>query len=411
MDRGHRAQAPVKETPEGVVDRLGGFADFVDDVGVNVSRTPIRNALAGTGAFLAVAIFTFSVAATTTSAVEVASTFDRLAATTVELVSGRSESEPIVGQRLDPQRIEALPGVVAAGVVSSLGEVEVRPGAGPWVSERRSVPATAVDPGAIEILGLTVTGRSISAPDHALARPVVLVGVAAAREFSPELAPGMTVTLDGQRFAVGGIVTDAERRANVLVELLVPASTAAEIWPSRQPTASVLIEVEVGSAATIATEAPMVVDPDHPEHVVALYDPEAVRLRETVTTQVDTVAILVAVGLLITGAFGIAGSMVAAVSERRHEIGIRRALGARRDQVVRLILGEATLIGTVASLAGLAAGLAAFLAVSIAQRWSPVLVPEVLIIAPSVGVLAGVAAGVVPAAYAARIEPADALRS
>lgn len=116
-------------------------------------------------------------------------------------------------------------------------------------------------------------------------------------------------------------------------------------------------------------------------------------------------------GLLITGAFGIAGSMVAAVSERRHEIGIRRALGARRRQIVQLVLGEATLTGAVASLAGLVAGLAAFLAVSVGRGWSPVLLPEILIAAPIAGAAAGMIAGVVPAVYAARVEPVEALRS
>lgn len=390
---------------------MGRFVDFIDDIGLNISRTPIRNTLDGAGAFLAVAIFVFSAAVTTTSAVEVASSFDRLAATSVDLVSAQPDRDPIVGQDVDPQRIESLPGVVAAGVRWSLGPVDLSPGVGPWVTEHRSIEATAIDLGATEVLGLTIAGPGFSVADHALARPVVLIGVAAARHFSLDLAAGMTVTLDGQSFAVGGVVTDAQRGANVLLEVLVPTSTAAQIWPSRQTSASVVIEVDVGSAATIATEAPMVVNPNHPEHVVALYDPEAVQLRETVTTQVDGIAILVGVGLLAAGAFGIAGSMVAAVSERRHEIGIRRALGARRSQIVQLILGEATLTGCVASLAGLAAGLAAFLAVSIERGWSPVLPAELLIIAPAAGVLAGLVAGTLPAMYASRIEPADALRS
>lgn len=390
---------------------LAALIDFLDDVGLNVSRTPVRNTLAGAGAFLAVAIFVFSSAVTTTSAVEVASSFDRLAATSVELVSAQPDRDGIVGPDVDTQRIESLPGTVAAGVRWRLGEVSLEPGDGPWVTERRPILTTAIDAGATKVLGLTTEGRSFSEADHVLARPVVLIGIGAAREFSPELAAGMTIRLDGQRFAVAGIVTDARRGANVLLEVLVPASTSVDVWPSRQTSASVSIEVDVGAAPTIAIEAPMIVNPNHPEHVIALYDPEAAQLRKTVTTQVDGIALLVGVGLLITGAFGIAGSMVAAVSERRHEIGIRRALGARRPQIVQLILGEAALTGTVASLAGLVAGLAAFLAVAIERGWSPVLLPEVLFAAPVAGVIAGLVAGILPALYASRIEPADALRS
>lgn len=390
---------------------IGRFLDLVNDIGLSVSRTPIRNMLAGAGAFLAVAIFVFSAAVTTTSAVEVATSFDRLAATSVELVSSRSDETPIVGPQVDSTRIEALPGVVAAGATWALDRVTVEPGNLPWVVERRSIQASAVDRRAIDVLGLTTDGAGFSVVDHELARPVALFGASAAREFDSRLAQGMTVRLDGIEFVVAGIVTDARRGASTLLEVLVPASTATRVWPSRQPSARVMIEVEVGAAETIAEEAPLVVEPNHPERIVALYDPEAVQLRQDITTQVDGIAILVGVGLLITGAFGIAGSMVAAVSERRHEIGLRRALGARRRQIVQLVLGEATLTGAVASLAGLVAGLAAFLAVSIGHGWSPVLLPEILFAAPVAGVAAGLVAGVVPAVYAARVEPAAALRS
>jgi macrolide transport system ATP-binding/permease protein len=390
---------------------LGRFIDFINDIGLSVSRTPIRNMLAGAGAFLAVAIFVFSAAVTTTSAVEVAATFDRLAASSVELVSGQPNDNPIVGPEVTTERIESLPGTVAAGVTWRLDQVSVEPGDGPWISERRSIQAMAIDLRATEVLGFTMDGPGLSETDHALARPVALIGAAAAREFDTPLAPGMSVRLDGVEFLVAGIVTDARRGANALLEVLVPASTAMEVWPSRQTSASVVIEVEVGAAETVAEEAPLVVDPNHPERLIALYDPEAIQLREDITTQVDAIAILVGLGLLITGAFGIAGSMVAAVSERRREIGIRRALGARRHQIVQLVLGEATLTGAVASLAGLVAGLATFLAVSISRGWSPVLLPEILIAAPAAGVVAGLIAGIVPAMYAARVEPAKALRS
>lgn len=389
----------------------GRLADFGDDVGLSLSRTPVRNALAGAGAFLAVAIFVFSAAVTTTSAAAVAASFDRLAATSVELVSSRAETAPIDGRAVDLERLEALPGVVEAGVRWQVGEVSVQPGDGPWVREKRQVVASAVDAGAAEFLALTVTGRGFSTADHALARPTVLIGIGAARQFGGPLGPGMTIRIDGRQFEVAGIVSDAKRDAGTLLGVLVPASTADLYWPSRQMGGTVVMEVEVGSAATVAGEAPFVVDPDHPDRIVALYDPEATQLRTAVTAQVDGAAVLVGIGLLITGAFSIAGAMVASVSERRAELGIRRALGSRRAQIMRLVIGEAVLTGTVASLAGLVAGLAGFLVVAIAHQWSPVLLPQVLIGAPAAGVVAGLVGGLLPSTYASRIEPAEALRS
>lgn len=390
---------------------VGRLADFGDDVGLSLSRTPVRNALAGAGAFLAVAIFVFSAAVTTTSAAAVAASFDRLAATSVELVSSRAETAPIDGRAVDLEQLRALPGVVEAGVRWQVGEMSVQPGDGPWVREGRPIVVFAVDAGASEFLALTVAGRGFSTADHALARPTVLIGIGAVRQFESPLGPGMTIRIDGHQFEVAGIVSDAKRDAGTLLGVLVPASTADRFWPSRQTMETVVMEVEVGSAATIAEEAPLVVDPNHPDHIVALYDPEATQLRSAVTAQVDGAAVLVGIGLLITGAFSIAGAMVASVSERRDELGIRRALGSRRAQIMRLVVGEAVLTGTVASLAGLVAGLAAFLVVAIAHQWSPVLLPQVLIGAPAAGVVAGLVGGLLPSAYASRIEPAEALRS
>jgi putative ABC transport system permease protein len=387
------------------------LADFGDDIGLSLSRTPVRNALAGAGAFLAVAIFVFSAAVTTTAANEVASSFDRLAATSVQLLSAQPDAAPIVARDFDKERLARLPGAVDVGLRWRLGEISMEPSDTPWVQENRPVVVSAVDEGASDFLGLSIDGRGFTKADYRLARPTVLIGVGAARQFDTRLGPGMAIRLDGRRFLVAGILSDAERDAGTLLEVLVPSSTALRFWPSRQASATIVIDVEVGSAATIAEEAPLALDPNHPERFVALFDAEATQLRRVISAQVDGAAILVGIGLLITGAFGIAGAMVASVSERRHELGIRRALGARRSQIVRLIIGEATLTGAVASLAGLTIGLAAFLVVAIEREWSPVLLPETVIAAPAAGVLAGLIAGLIPSVYASRIEPAEALRS
>lgn len=408
MDNLRRA-SDVQEMPRASV--AGRLADYGDDVGLSLSRTPVRNALAGAGAFLAVAVFVFSAAATTTSANVVALSFDRLAATSVQFVSGRPESRPIDGDLVDLQRLAELPGVVGAGLRWQIGELAMRPGEGPWVQQVRNVSVSAVDLGAANFLGLTVEGSGLTPADYALARPTLLIGIGAARQFDSRLSPGMLVQIDGTTFEISGVISDAERDPGVLLEVLVPASTAARYWPTRPSSATVVVEVVVGSATTIAEEGPLILDPNHPDGIVALYDPEASHLRTEITTQVDGVAVLIGIGLLITGALGIAGTMVASVSERRDELGIRRALGSTRAQVARLIIGEAALIGLVASLAGLVAGLGAFLIVAIGHRWSPVLFPEVLLGPPVAGVIAGLIGGLIPSTHATRIEPAEALRS
>jgi len=114
---------------------------------------------------------------------------------------------------------------------------------------------------------------------------------------------------------------------------------------------------------------------------------------------------------LAVGGIGILTIMTIAVRERRREIGLLRALGAPRGQVLLLFLGEAVLLASLGGLAGLLAGAAgAWLiaatvpALPVHIAWGFVLLAEVT------AALIGLGAGVLPALAAARLDPVEALR-
>jgi putative ABC transport system permease protein len=113
---------------------------------------------------------------------------------------------------------------------------------------------------------------------------------------------------------------------------------------------------------------------------------------------------------LLVGGVGILTIMTMAVTERTAEIGLLRALGAREGQVLTLFLGEAILLSALGGLAGLALG------VGIAQalHWlfpaMPVHTPWLFaVVAELSAVSIGLAAGVMPARRAARLNPVEAL--
>jgi putative ABC transport system permease protein len=115
---------------------------------------------------------------------------------------------------------------------------------------------------------------------------------------------------------------------------------------------------------------------------------------------------------LLVGGVGIFTIMTIAVRERTQEIGLLRAIGARRSAIARLFVGEAMLLSAIGGAGGLALGLSLVL---LAQWTLPSMPATIspLYVALSLGlaVVIGLVAGVLPARNAALLEPLDALRA
>ncbi|MDY6980342.1 MAG: FtsX-like permease family protein, partial [Pseudomonadota bacterium] len=115
---------------------------------------------------------------------------------------------------------------------------------------------------------------------------------------------------------------------------------------------------------------------------------------------------------LLVGGIGIVTIMTISVSERTSEIGLLRALGARRGQILGLFLGEAVVLSAIGGLAGLLLGIGigevlqlALPALPVQPTWSFIILSE------SVAIMIGLLAGVLPARHAARLDPVAALRA
>jgi len=130
-----------------------------------------------------------------------------------------------------------------------------------------------------------------------------------------------------------------------------------------------------------------------------------------VSSTFGTVLTGVAVIAMIIGGTVIMSLMLIAVSERRREIGVRRAVGATRSDIMLQFLIEAATVSVIGGLVGIAIGVGGATLAAVQQELPPVLIWDVIGIAVAISVGIGLLFGLQPAWKAANIDPIDALRS
>ncbi|WP_224334461.1 ABC transporter permease [Haloprofundus halobius] len=142
---------------------------------------------------------------------------------------------------------------------------------------------------------------------------------------------------------------------------------------------------------------------------VTTYDQLVDQIRQvssTFTAYITGIAVI----SLVVGAIGIANIMLVSVTERTREIGIMKAVGAKRRDIMQLFLLEAILLGLFGSvfgaLVGISGGYAATVFIDLPLRIRPLW----FVVAVVVGPLVGVVAGLYPAWSASTVDPIDALR-
>jgi putative ABC transport system permease protein len=114
---------------------------------------------------------------------------------------------------------------------------------------------------------------------------------------------------------------------------------------------------------------------------------------------------------LLVGGIGIFALMVISVRERTREIGVRRAVGARRQDILVQFVAEAMTLSLLGGVVGIMIGLAGGLALSRATGWPTAVAPMAIVIAFGVSAAIGVFFGAYPARRAARLDPIAALRA
>ncbi|MGN6593415.1 MAG: ABC transporter permease [Terriglobales bacterium] len=139
--------------------------------------------------------------------------------------------------------------------------------------------------------------------------------------------------------------------------------------------------------------------------------PAALLAQQQQTQRIFTLVMVASAAIsLLVGGIGIMNIVLATVMERTREIGVRRATGARRSDILRQFLAEAVLISVSGGALGIMFGYILSWTIAATAHWTTIVSTWSIIIAFGVSVGVGVIFGIYPARKAARIDPIEALR-
>ena len=134
------------------------------------------------------------------------------------------------------------------------------------------------------------------------------------------------------------------------------------------------------------------------------------RTYEQITQGIYLAMVVISSIGLMVGGVGVMNIMLVSVTERTREIGVRKAMGARRRDVWMQFFVEAIVLSLVSGLIGVALGIGGSKAVSKFTGWTVVVAPESVLLAFGFAALVGVFFGMYPAVKASRLDPVEALR-
>jgi putative ABC transport system permease protein len=267
-----------------------------------------------------------------------------------------------------------------------------------------------------------VNGRLVTDQDVASRARVAVLGGDVAKELFPDQSPvGQPIQLAGVPFTVIGTLASrgaGPGGASLDDLILIPVTTGASRLFNRDYLTMLIAQLrdpahsdEAVSRITALLRqrhhlAPQALDD------FSISNPKAVATRVTQAT--STLARLVwGSGLLVTaiGAAMVIGIMLAGVSERRAEIGLRRAIGATRGNILTQFLLEALWASLAGGIVGISLGAILSIVLTRLQHLPMVVSGQFVGVAITIALIVGILAGLYPAWKAARVDPVAALRA
>lgn len=311
----------------------------------------------------------------------------------------------------DEEALKRIPGVIdTVSVVQGNAPVD-------FGKKSRRTYVFGVGPSATAVWRLTVAkGRFLPADDPLAARAFAVLGSRVQDElFRNENPLGGSIRIGGERYRVIGVMESKGQMLGLDLDdaVYIPTARAMSLF-NQESLMEIDLLYQAGlQSGTIAKRAGKLLKDRHGAEDFTITTQEEMLdvLGSVLNVLTLAVGALGAISLLV-GGVGILTIMTIAVNERTPEIGLLRALGAGRNQILTLFIGEAVVLAGIGGLAGLALGaggawlLTAFVpALPTHTPWLYAVYAEIL------AAVIGLMAGVLPARHAAGMDPVEALRA
>ncbi|HEY0672581.1 MAG TPA: ABC transporter permease [Longimicrobiales bacterium] len=264
-------------------------------------------------------------------------------------------------------------------------------------------------------------GRVFTAPEDRMSAPVVVLGAEAADKLFGALDPiGRSVKIEGIPFQIIGILKKQGTLFGMSLDnqAIAPAHSAISrfVAPHSKVDQVVVKPIDPADFEKARIELEAIMRVRHRLHPAAGNDFAIDTAEDSLGfwNTIKNILLVAFPGLvsiaLVVGGIVIMNIMLVSVTERTREIGIRKALGARRKDIVTQVMVESATLSLVGALIGISIGIGGAKLVEALSPLPAAISPFWIIMAASMGVTVGVVAGIYPANRAAKFDPVVALR-
>lgn len=401
------------------------FNDILKESWLSISGNKIRSFLTVLGIVIGVMAVVIMVAVGETVSKQINDQFSSLGTNTIMIRAGAAQSAGVrTGNRQtltiqDSEFIAQLPDVAAASPVQN-GAAQVIYGNQNWST---SMVGAYPDYATVQNLEMKY-GTFFDQSAVRNASTYAVIGPQTAEELQmPENPVGEVIRIQNMPFVIIGVTKERGDSAMGSQDdmVIIPITTLKKrLQGSRFPNSVNMITLKLYPDAdnNLAIEQMTALLRDR--HKLAEDDEDDFQIMDmkqvmeamnTVTGYMTMLLIAIAAVSLLVGSIGIMNMMLVSVAERTHEIGIRKAIGARERHIIIQFLSESILISFIGSIAGMLIGVGLSQGVGrFILGYSVPFSAWPVVVSVGVAVFVGLASGVVPARKAAKLNPIDSLR-